>query len=138
MNQDQARDYLATQMELLDQIRANTERQSRFIKSREIRGLGRMLRERSVLIERLVMINKLLQEVDWEAADSNLKNIRQTAVDQQDEIYRYINRVMNEAMVERDKIKMELNSIRVKKNLKNQYEIKWKVLSFGNRFNAKG
>ncbi len=137
MTREDAQQLLEEQVELLERIRANTETQRYFIRRRELRGLGRMLQERAALINELGAVRQALEAfADWRS-DPGLEPLLTTIELKRDETFRLINCVYREALAEKERIGAEVKKLRLKRQLKNQYVLKWTMLSWGNRFNEK-
>jgi leucyl-tRNA synthetase len=131
-------DYLAEKLGILEMLLANTERQSRFVQKREIRGLRRVLREREELLEKLSTINSLLAEKqDWKN-NKQLTAVRQAISERQTQLLKQSSLVITQAIAEKTKIAAEINSSRTAKNLQNRYASPWLTVSQGSRLNAKG
>ncbi len=137
MTRDEIQQLLEQQLELLERIRANTETQRYFIRQRELRGLGRMLQEREVLINQLGAVRQAVEAfADWRN-DPGLERLVESIELKRDETFQLINCVYREALAEKQRIGAEIKNLRLKRQLKNQYVLKWTMLSWGNRFNEK-
>lgn len=134
----QARDYLIKKIEMIKKIAANTETQHRFIHKREMKGLGRVLGERDVLLAELASLNcELAKDKTWETT-SVLAPIIQEVVAEQQAILERSKQVLEEAMAERNRIATELKNKRIHLQVRSHYVNPWAIVASGARFNAKG
>ncbi len=137
MEQREIQEILKRKLEVLEQIRANTETQRYFIRKRELRGLSRMLREREALIQELAGVNQQLERTeDWRNING-IQPMVQAVTAKEREVFSYCNGVLQEAKSERERIGAELNNLLMRGRLKKQYIVQWKMVAWGNRFNMK-
>ncbi|MBU2702561.1 hypothetical protein Ga0466249_003695 [Sporomusaceae bacterium BoRhaA] len=135
---EKAKHYLARKMNILEQIAANTETQSRFIHKREMRGLGRVLGERENFLEELAMLNQQLTK------DSTWKNIPMLApmiqeiTHKQQELLERSKQVLQEAVAERSLIAEELKINKIGQQVKNGYVNPWVSIAWGRFINERG
>ena len=117
---------LGRKLLLLDKISANTEVQSRFVRRREMRGLGRLLRERAALIEELAAVNREIEDQGLEGLKTAAAVAQAAAVAAKErEVLAACRRVLEEAVAERSQIAAELNSLRRRRQLQKQYDPPW-------------
>ncbi|MEN6565544.1 MAG: hypothetical protein ABFC57_04525 [Veillonellales bacterium] len=135
---ERASHYLTQKMEIINKLSANTETQCRFIHKREMKGLGRVLREREVLLNELAMLNKeLASDQTWEyvsAAASMIRNI----TDKQQELLERSKQVLQEAVAEHALIATELKSSKIRRHVKNEYVNTWTMISRRRLLNVRG
>ena len=133
-----ARRYATEKMQILEKIAANTETQCRFIHKREMRGLGRVLRERGVLLEQLSMLsNELAKDQDWKGIPDLASMIRDVN-DQQQAVLARSMQVLQQAVAEHELIAIELKNSKVQRQVKNRYVNPWAVQARGGHINARG
>ena len=129
---------LTRKMQILEKIEANTETQCRFIHKREMRGLGRVLGEREVLLEELATLNnELARNQTWKNLSALAPMIGAIAHKQQ-ELLERSRQVLQEAVAEHELIATELKNSKVHGQVKNRYVNPWAIMVPGNRFNARG
>lgn len=137
MNLDDLRDCLAQEAEILENIVANTERQIRFIKKREIKGLQRLIREREDLIGQLFEVKARLDKNDiYQNTDAELQSLVQIIDNNKKQIQDYSIQAFEAVKSERERISLELKRIRNQKIARNQYGRR-RFPEPGSRFNKK-
>ena len=130
--------HLTQKMQILEKIAANTETQCRFIHKREMKGLGRVLKERGVLLEELTALNQeLISDQTWKNVLALAPMAREIARRQQ-ELLKRSRQVLQEAVAERELIAAELRNSKVHRQVKNQYVHPWAIMARGIRINQKG
>ncbi len=135
---EKARDYVTKKKQILDKLAANTETQCRFIHKREMRGLGRVLGERAVLLQELSAVNKeLVSDPTWKKLPALAPVIRDIAQKQQ-ELLKRSDQVLQEAMAERALIATELKNNKINRQVKNGYVNPWARIAGGRFINENG
>lgn len=130
--------YLIRKRDILEKIAAKTETQRRFIHKGEMRGLGRVLRERDALIDELVAINiELAREQAWKEVQG-LRPMIQDIINREQAIIERSKQVLQEAIAEKARIAAELRNRKVQQQVKNQYINPWAVVGRGSRINERG
>ena len=133
-----ASSYLIKKKDILEKIAAKTETQCRFIHKGEMRGLGRVLRERDALIDELVAINiELAREQTWKEVQG-LRPMIQDITNREQAIIARSKQVVQEAIAEKARIAVELRNRKVQQQVKNQYINPWAVVGRGSRINERG
>jgi hypothetical protein len=136
MVEQEIREHLVRKLAVLERIAANTETQERFIRRREMRGLGRLLRERAVLIDELAAVNERLA---GERLGGLLADEARALNARQREIVAACEHVIRQAMAERIRIAGEIAASRTKRRMNNVYfKSNWQVMARGSCLNVKG
>lgn len=131
-------EYLNRKLAILEKIAANTETQRRFIPRRDMRGLRRVLREREALIEGLADVNRdLARNPGWKTMTALAAKMQEMTMKQK-EILARSSQVLQQAIMERNRIAAELNSSRVVRYIKTRYVNHWTIMARGGRINEKG
>ncbi len=124
---------LQNKLALLDKIAVNTGIQFKFVLRLEIRGLQRLLRERTKLLHALTMLNESIRE---NKADSIRCRLLQKQIKaRQQEITVLNEQAIQAAMLERDKLATALRSSRRQRQVTAQYQQSWRA---GRCYNRKG
>jgi hypothetical protein len=135
---EKAKGYVTKKEQILDKLAANTETQCRFIHKREMRGLGRVLGERAVLLQELSAVNKkLVNDPTWKKLPALAPVIREIAHKQQ-ELLERSGQALQEAMAERALIATELKNNKINRQVKNGYVNPWARIAGGRFINEKG
>ncbi|MEN6411719.1 MAG: hypothetical protein ABFC84_03010 [Veillonellales bacterium] len=135
---ERASSYLTQKMEILVKISANTETQCRFIHKREMKGLGRVLREREALLNELAALNKeLASDPTWKYVPAAAPMMRDISQKQQ-ELLERSKQVLQEAVAEHALIATELKSSRIRRHVKNEYVNTWTMISRRRLLNVRG
>lgn len=130
--------YLIRKRDILEKIAAKTETQCRFIHKGEMRGLGRVLRERDGLIDELIAINiELAREQTWKEAQG-LWPMIQDITNREQAIIERSKQVLQEAIAEKARIAAKLRNRKVQQQVKSQYINPWVVVGRGSRINERG
>lgn len=130
--------FLNQKMKILEKIAANTETQCRFIHERKMKGLGRVSRQRDVLIEELVAVHEeLSRDQSWKNI-TGLTPLLQEIAQKQQEVMERSQQVMEQAVAERVRIAAELRSSKARRQVKSQYTNPWAMVAQGRRINEKG
>lgn len=139
MKLDEVKNYLAKKLEILEEIRFNTEAQGRFVCKRQLTGLNRLLGERAVLIEKLAAVDSLLNaDSSWRDEGRFAAELR-TVEAKQRETLAVCQAVVRQTMTERERIGEELYKSRSVRQAQSHYVRKWQAKDFaGNRLNVKG
>jgi len=131
-------DCLNKKMKLLEKIAVNTEIQYRFIHERKMKGLGRIVRQRDVLIGELVAVHEeLSKDQGWKNIPGLRPRLQEIAHKQQ-AIMERSRQVMGEAVAERVWIAAELRSSKARRQVKSQYKNPWAIVARGRLINEKG
>lgn len=135
---EESRDWLNKKRQILDEIAANTETQGRFIQSRKMKGLKRVLQEREALLLQLVAINEeLAGDQTWKDSQ-NLAAMIQEIASKQQEIMDRSHQILRQAVAERVCIAEELRKSKIGRQVSSQYVNPWAVMARGRRINEKG
>ncbi|WP_378953336.1 hypothetical protein [Pelosinus sp. sgz500959] len=135
---EKAKWYLHKKIKVLEKIAANTESQYRFIHKREMKGLGRVLGEREVLLEELLTLNQaLVREGNWQHV-SELASVILDITKKQQELLERSRQVLQEAMIERTRIATELKNGKIHRSVRSQYVNPWTMMMWGNHINERG
>lgn len=135
---EEARNCLNKKRQILDEIAANTETQGRFIQSRKMKGLKRVLQEREALLLQLVAVNEeLAGDQTWKDRQ-NLAAMIQEIASKQQEIMERSHQVLRQAVAERVCIAEELRKSKIGRQVSSQYVNPWAVMARGRRINEKG
>lgn len=138
MNKDEIRECLACKIVLLDKIAINTTDQAHFVAERRMSSLGRLLRDRAALIERLAEIDaKLRSEPGWNSSRLFAADV-QAIEEKQQSLMAACRRVLNQALAEQQRIGAEIGNSRIMRKAKANYVHKWTLATFRNRINVKG
>lgn len=135
---EEAHSCLQRKLEILDQIAAKTETLCRFIPNRKMTGIGRVLRERNVLIDELAAVNAEVAGNPMWKNISGIEPLRQAAANKRREILERSRQVLQQAIEEKACIANELKNSRVHRQVRNQYVTPYKIMLPGCRFNKKG
>jgi len=120
---------------ILEQLRANTATQGRFVQQQEMLGLNRVLQERQQLLDELAAVNQQLQQHgNWQTR-TEIQSMAQTIQAMQQAILADSNQVIKEAMTEQQRVAAELRHIRAERSLENHYVKCWNPPQPGLRFN---
>ena len=138
MNETEICIFLKQKLEILEHIRSNTELQSRFIDRREMRGLGRLLRERMVWIEQLSSLNVELEQQEHQKLTDDIKSVVGSIAAMEKQILHANDQLLQQALGEKKKIAAELHKFRKLRQAKDQYEQPWAVSIQGGQLNMKG
>ena len=135
---EKARDCLTKKRQILEAIAANTETQGRFIQSRKMKGLKRVLKEREALLQELAAVNaELADDQTWKSRQ-DLAGLIQEIAGRQQEIMERSNQVLQQAVTERACIAAELRKSKIGRQVNNHYVNPWGVMPQGRRINEKG
>lgn len=138
MNTDEIRACFAEKRDLLGKISSNTDYQACFVAKRQLRSLGRLLRERAVLIERLAAVDgKLRGDPSWRNSKLFATDV-QAVEEKQQEVLAACKRVLQQASAEQMRIGAEMGISRVMRKVKANYLQGWKIMIPGQRLNVKG
>jgi ribosomal 50S subunit-associated protein YjgA (DUF615 family) len=137
MNTDEIRACLAEKMDLFDKISANTSYQACFVAKRQLRSLGRLLREREALIAQLAGVDeKLRSDMGWR---TNLFAVEVQALEErQQKTLAACRQVLNQASAEHMRIGAEMGKSRQMRMVKANYVHGWIAMASGHRLNVKG
>lgn len=130
--------YLMKKFGLLSKLAANTETQCRFVHKREMKGLGRILTERDVLMENLAVLERTQQASDskWQTMPE-FEPMLQSIADKEAAILVRSRQVLEAAKLERGRIAAELKSRKAQRQINNQYVNHWMVMVPGAHINKK-
>ncbi len=131
----ETRERLARKAVLLEKIAANTATQGRFVRRREMRGLGRLLRERAALIGELAAVNKQLA---GERLGGLLAAEARALIARQREITTACEHVIQQAAAELGRIAGEIAASRTKRRMKTVYVDTWQRAARGSCLNVRG
>lgn len=137
MTQQDVYDCVQRKLQVLDKIAANTSTQIRFARKLQLKGLGRMLKERADLIDELATVNKQLAIASCGVTSSELQDLLAAIVKKQSEIIVAGNQALQTAVGEQKGIKDKLCRIRAGRRLQSQYLQRW-LPTHGNHINAQG
>lgn len=138
MNRKCVQDLLLQQEQVWTEIIAKTQTQLRFIGRREMKGLGRVLRERQHLIDKLSDIRRaLLLESGWDVT-REFQLLRQQIGLKEAEAIRLSEQAVQAAREERRQIAAELRQVKVRKTVQHTYFRSWQVQAVGKKFSAQG
>jgi hypothetical protein len=139
LNREEAKEFLAQKLAILEKIAANTATQGKFVGRREMRGLRRLLAERAALIDELAAVDERLTGDDSRRLlDASFATELRAIDARHREVLKVCGEVMMQACAERDRIAAELNSSRQVRQAKSRYVDRWQVMAWGNRLNVKG
>jgi hypothetical protein len=131
-------DYLQRQLKILEEIKVNTDKQGRFVRRGEMRGLRRLLGERQVLIDELVDLTGKLAGDHPRSYLPDAEKLRKDIAARKLEIRDSFDKALREAMTARARIGVQLRDIRTGRRLQHQYVSCWTAPEQGSRFNKKG
>jgi hypothetical protein len=137
MTEQDVYDCLQRKLQVLDKIAANTATQIRFVHKLQLKGLGRMLKERADLINELAMVNKELVVASYRVTSPEFHDLLAVIAKKQYEIIVAGNQALQNAIGEQESIKDKLYRIRAGRRMQSQYLKRW-LPTCGNHINAKG
>lgn len=138
MNGEEILACLAEKLALLDKIGINTAYQGRLLTKRRLGSLGRLLSERSMLIEQFGAIDaKLSAEPGWKN-DRQFAAAVQTVTEKQKKVLTTCRRVLNAALAEHMRIGAEIGASRVMRRARDKYASNRGTTAAGLRLNIKG
>ncbi len=138
MKSDEIREHLTQELTILEAIGANNRNQVRHFHRGDMRAILHLMREREKLFDELAAVCHSLQcDKNWQQASEFQFMVRSIKAKLQ-EVLAGSTEVMQETMLERNRIAAKLHSIRSGRQLKNRYVRNWEVPRPGRRLNAKG
>jgi hypothetical protein len=130
--------HLTHKLKILEEIQVNTEKQCRFVRKGEMRGLRRLLSERAVLISDLFRLNGELAGEHSRNYPPGSEKLLEDIAAKKLEILGSCDRVLQEALAAREQIGDQLRDVRRGRQLQHQYVNRWTVPEQGNCFNKRG
>lgn len=138
MRSSEIADNLKQKLSILEDISTNTIKQKQFIHKGEMRGLRRLLKEREKLLGELAAVCcELRSDTRWQQM-KELQSLVWAIEAKQREIVADSVEVLQETILERDRVAAKLRNIRSGRQLKNRYVGTWETLRSGRCFNVKG
>ena len=127
---------LVQKLEICEKIRMNTKLQIEFIHQRKLKGLLRLLNERTEYLKEVEVINRSLCDVDF-SNNTELQCVRKQIADKRREIMQDNEIALETAKNEQASIAADLRRVNSTKQLQNEYDYQWIQFS-GHRLNRKG
>ena len=129
--------FLLNKLHIFAELAANTERQSRFIRKRQMTGLQRLLREREALLKALAETESVqLEDPQWRR-NRDLMPLFQALAERQQEVFARSKQVLQEAEFELNRIAAELKRSKMTRKVNRQYVSYPEALLQGRRVNAR-
>ncbi|MDR3592044.1 MAG: hypothetical protein P4N41_20500 [Negativicutes bacterium] len=139
MDANKVINLLRNKLKLLDEIKVNTEKQARFARRGEMRGLRRLLNERAALIDKLLKLDReMTAGAHSPAGQPDLKKLTEAIAARKLEILACWDTALQEAMAARDRVGTRLFDVRTGRRLQHQYVNCWTIPIQGSRFNKRG